>query len=143
MTEGVFDAIVAGKNSVPILGSSLREQSKLFKSIERGAAHELPHSSDQFDLVIATGWTCYYPLEYWAVVLDEIKRVLKSDGRLVFDVLDPDAERAENWAILETYLGSEVFLESVDDWKGKVKEAGGKVTKTKAGPLFTGMVASF
>ena len=33
LTEGIFDAIVAGKNSVPILGSSLREQSKLFKSI--------------------------------------------------------------------------------------------------------------
>jgi DNA primase len=33
LTEGVFDAIVAGKNSVPILGSSLKEQSKLFKSI--------------------------------------------------------------------------------------------------------------
>ena len=33
LTEGVFDAIIAGKNSVPILGSSLREQSKLFKSI--------------------------------------------------------------------------------------------------------------
>lgn len=33
LTEGVFDAIVAGKNSVPILGSTLREQSKLFKSI--------------------------------------------------------------------------------------------------------------
>ncbi len=33
LTEGVFDAIVSGKNSVPILGSSLKEQSKLFKSI--------------------------------------------------------------------------------------------------------------
>ena len=33
LTEGVFDAIIAGKNSVPILGSSLKEQSKLFKSI--------------------------------------------------------------------------------------------------------------
>ena len=33
LTEGVFDAIVSGKNSVPILGSSLREQSRLFKSI--------------------------------------------------------------------------------------------------------------
>jgi DNA primase len=33
LTEGVFDAIIAGKNSVPILGSSLREQSRLFKSI--------------------------------------------------------------------------------------------------------------
>jgi L-fucose mutarotase/ribose pyranase (RbsD/FucU family) len=33
LTEGVFDAIVAGKNSIPILGSSLKETSKLFKSI--------------------------------------------------------------------------------------------------------------
>ena len=33
LTEGVFDAIVAGKNSVPILGSTLKEQSRLFKSI--------------------------------------------------------------------------------------------------------------
>ena len=33
ITEGVFDAITAGKNSVPILGSSLRRNSKLFKEI--------------------------------------------------------------------------------------------------------------
>ena len=33
LTEGIFDAIVAGKNSIPILGSSLKEASKLFKSI--------------------------------------------------------------------------------------------------------------
>jgi hypothetical protein len=33
LTEGIFDAIVAGKNSIPILGSSLKETSKLFKSI--------------------------------------------------------------------------------------------------------------
>ena len=33
LTEGVFDAIIAGKNSVPILGSTLKQQSKLFKSI--------------------------------------------------------------------------------------------------------------
>ena len=35
LTEGIFDAIVSGKNSVPILGSSLKEQSRLFKSIIR------------------------------------------------------------------------------------------------------------
>ena len=33
IVEGVFDAIVAGPNSVPILGSTLREQSKLFQEI--------------------------------------------------------------------------------------------------------------
>ena len=33
LVEGVFDAIKAGPNSVPMLGSSLREQSKLFNTI--------------------------------------------------------------------------------------------------------------
>tara|TARA_R110000782_G_scaffold68491_12_gene137803 strand:+ start:793 stop:1722 length:930 start_codon:yes stop_codon:yes gene_type:complete len=33
LVEGVFDAIVAGENAVPILGSILRENSKLFQSI--------------------------------------------------------------------------------------------------------------
>ena len=33
LVEGVFDAIVAGENSIPILGSTLRENSKLFRKI--------------------------------------------------------------------------------------------------------------
>ena len=33
LVEGVFDAIIAGPNSVPILGSTLRENSKLFQQI--------------------------------------------------------------------------------------------------------------
>lgn len=33
LVEGVFDAIVAGDNSVPILGSTLREKSKLFQAL--------------------------------------------------------------------------------------------------------------
>jgi hypothetical protein len=33
ITEGVFDAIVAGPNAVPILGSTLRPNSKLFIKI--------------------------------------------------------------------------------------------------------------
>ena len=33
LVEGVFDAIVAGENSIPILGSTLREDSKLFRKI--------------------------------------------------------------------------------------------------------------
>jgi hypothetical protein len=33
ITEGVFDAIVAGPNSIPILGSTLKEGSKLFKEV--------------------------------------------------------------------------------------------------------------
>tara|TARA_Y100001963_G_C6756898_1_gene437383 strand:- start:1285 stop:1857 length:573 start_codon:yes stop_codon:yes gene_type:complete len=33
VVEGVFDALVAGPNSVPILGSTLREESRLFRRI--------------------------------------------------------------------------------------------------------------
>ena len=39
IVEGVFDAIVAGYNAVPILGSTLREESKLFQAI---VIHDTP-----------------------------------------------------------------------------------------------------
>ena len=35
IVEGAFDAIVAGPNAVPLLGSTLREKSKLFQEIVR------------------------------------------------------------------------------------------------------------
>jgi len=39
IVEGVFDAIVAGDNAIPILGSTLREDSKLFQAL---AIHDTP-----------------------------------------------------------------------------------------------------
>jgi hypothetical protein len=33
LTEGIFDAVKAGQNSVPLLGSTLREENKLFQRI--------------------------------------------------------------------------------------------------------------
>ena len=33
LVEGLFDAIIAGQNAIPILGSTLREESKLFQAI--------------------------------------------------------------------------------------------------------------
>lgn len=39
LVEGVFDAIVAGDNAIPILGSTLREASKLFQALVR---HDTP-----------------------------------------------------------------------------------------------------
>jgi len=38
LTEGVFDAIKAGPNSIPLLGSTLRENSKLFQEIVKNDA---------------------------------------------------------------------------------------------------------
>jgi SAM-dependent methyltransferase len=122
-------------------GSQLN--SKLFKGVQAGAAHQLQYENATFDRAIATGFSCYYPPEYWQLVLQEVKRILKPDGAFIFDVLDPDAELAENWAILEMYLGAEVHLTPLAKFTALVKEVGGKVTATKSGELFTMYRVSF
>lgn len=115
-------------------GSQLN--SKLFKRVELSPAHQLSYDNHQFDWAIATGFSCYYPLDYWRAVLTEVKRVLKPEGQFLFDVLNPEAPLAENWAILETYLGAEVFLEPLAAWKTLIQESGAKVSATLDGELF-------
>lgn len=115
-------------------GSQLN--SKLFKGVELGPAHHLNYPPGQFDLAIATGFSCYFPLEYWSAVLAEVKRVLKPDGHFVFDILNPEQPLAEDWAVLETYLGAEVFLESIAEWEKTIKAAGAKVVTRQSGELF-------
>lgn len=110
--------------------------SKLFKGVELGPAHHLRYEADQFDLAIATGFSCYFPLDYWVAVLGEVQRVLKPDGFFVFDVLNPEAALAEDWAILETYRGAEVFLEAIADWEKAMIAAGAKIVKRQGGELF-------
>lgn len=110
--------------------------SKLFRGVKLGAAHQLEYDAAQFDLVVSTGVSCYSDVDYWQSVVTEVKRVLKPGGVFVFDVLDPDAALAESWAILETYLGTEVFLESLVDWKKLIQSEGGKIVKTLPGELF-------
>lgn len=122
-------------------GSQLN--SKLFKGVQLAAANELNYEAAQFDLVFATGFSCYYPLAYWQEVLAAVKTVLKPDGFFVFDALDPETEIAENWAILETYLGAEVFLEPIGSWKKLIQQAGAKIIKQKPGELFQLFKLSF
>lgn len=110
--------------------------SKLFKGVKLGAAHHLEYDENQFDLAIATGLSCYFPLEYWTEVMAEVKRVLKPTGEFIFDVLNPDAPLAEDWAILETYLGTEVFLEPLESWEKMIKSNEAKIVKQKDGELF-------
>lgn len=117
--------------------------SKLFRGVKLGAGHLLDYGDNEFDGAIATGWSCYYSLDYWERVLDEVKRVLKPGGSFIFDAIDPDCSLAEDWAILETYLGAEVLLTSLDEWRGLVKKAGGRVVKTEKGELFQGFLVSF
>jgi SAM-dependent methyltransferase len=110
--------------------------SKLFKGVELGAAHHLNYSPAQFDLAIATGFSCYYPPDYWSTVMTEVKRVLKPGGHFVFDILDPEKPLAEDWAVLETYLGAEVFLEPVAEWEKTIKAIGAKIVSRASGELF-------
>lgn len=117
--------------------------SKLFKGVQLAPAHQLGYEANQFDLVISTGVSCYYPSEYWALVLAEVKRVLKPGGAFVFDVVDAELATAENWAILETYLGAEVQLEPLQLWKRAIQSAGGKVAKTHSGEIFQLLKVSF
>jgi SAM-dependent methyltransferase len=129
------DISVAARDILNSRGPQLN--SKLFKGVRLGAAHQLEdYEVEQFDLVIATGFSCYYPLEYWSTVLASVKRVLKPTGFFVFDLVDPQAEIAENWAILEMYLGAEVYLEPLADWEKMIKVASAQVVKTLAGDLF-------
>jgi SAM-dependent methyltransferase len=117
--------------------------SKLFQGVELGAAHGQRYNNEQFDGVIATGWSCYYPLDYWQIVFTEIKRILKPNGVLILDVIDLESDLAEDWAILETYLGAEVFLTPLNEWKKAIAQVGGKVTKTSKGELFQMLKVQF
>jgi SAM-dependent methyltransferase len=128
------DISVAAREALNSRGSQLN--AKLFKGVQAGAAHQLQYEEAMFDRAIATGFSCYYPPEYWKEVLQAVKKVLKPDGLFVFDAINPDAEIAENWAILEMYLGAEVYLTPLAEFTELVKEVGGKVTATKPGELF-------
>jgi SAM-dependent methyltransferase len=132
---------VVARNALNSRGPQLN--SKLFKGVQSGAAHQLEYEPDTFDQVIATGFSCYYPPEYWQLVIQAVKRVLKPDGIFIFDAIDPNAELAENWAILEMYLGAEVFLTPLEQFTEMVKESGGRVSATKSGELFQMYQVSF
>lgn len=110
--------------------------SKLFKGVKLAPAHKLEYEPATFDLVIATGVSCYYPLSYWEQVMAAVKPCLKPGGNFVFDVINPEQELAENWAILETYLGADVELLELTQWRGLIKSSGAKVTKQSAGDVF-------
>lgn len=125
---------VVARDALNARGSQLN--SKLFKGVALGTAQQLAYESGQFDLAIATGWSCYYPLDYWAGVIAEVKRILKPGGQFVFDVLNPEQPLAEDWAVLEMYLGAEVFLEPISEWEKMIQAAGAKVARRKSGELF-------
>ncbi|MFO8041407.1 MAG: class I SAM-dependent methyltransferase [Sodalinema sp.] len=136
-----WDALFYGRDISRVACDALKSRapqlnSKLFKGVTVGGAHFLEdYEANFFDLVIATGVSCYFPLDYWQRVIEAVQTVLKPGGQFVFDVLNPEAPLAEDWAILETYLGSEVFLEPLSDWERLFKAHSQKVSR-RPGELF-------
>ena len=136
-----WDALFYGRDISRVACEALKSRapqlnSKLFKGVTVGGAHFLEdYEANFFDLVIATGVSCYFPLDYWQRVIEAVQTVLKPGGQFVFDVLNPEAPLAEDWAILETYLGSEVFLEPLSDWESLFKANSQKVSR-RPGELF-------
>ncbi|MGQ9866285.1 MAG: class I SAM-dependent methyltransferase [Pseudanabaenaceae cyanobacterium] len=135
-----WDLIFYGRDVSPSLcqmmnarGSQLN--SKLYKGTEFGAAHHLPYEP-MFDRVIATGVSCYFPLAYWEAVIEAVRRVLKPDGALVFDAIDPASPAAEDWAILETYVGAEGFLTPLAEFRTLIQDRGGKIQAERPGNPF-------
>ena len=64
-----------------------------------------------------------------------MQTVLKPGGQFVFDVINPETPLAEDWAILETYLGAEVFLEPLSEWERLLNAKGQKLSR-RSGELF-------
>ncbi|MGV2827222.1 class I SAM-dependent methyltransferase [Myxosarcina sp. GI1(2024)] len=142
--EAFFSGQEVSKTARDILMSRAPQlNSKLFRGVKLGGGHLLAYEDARFNGAIATGWSCYYSLDYWERVIAEVKRVLKPKGVFIFDVIDPEKPLAEDWAILETYLGAEVLLTPLDEWHALVRQTGGKIVKTLPGELFETWQVSF
>ena len=136
-----WDACFHGHEVSPVACQALTARgpqlnSKLFKGMRQAPAHRLDYDAGYFDMVIATGVSCYYPIDYWDGVIQQVKKVLKPGGWFIFDALSPDAPLAESWAILETYLGAEVFLTDLEQWPAVVKSNAGRVVSHRDYELF-------
>ena len=73
LVEGVFDAITIGQNAIPILGSTLREQSRLFQAL---AIHDTPvYMALDHDAEKKAEWIIKsllrYDLEVFKIPIDE------------------------------------------------------------------------
>ena len=111
--------------------------SKLFKSMRQGRAHQLDvYEENQFDLAIATGFLSYYPPDYLSLMWLPLRRVLKPKALLIFDVVNPDSRWIDEWGLGEIYKGTEPILTPLKDWEALIKQLGGKLRKQEAADLF-------
>lgn len=136
-----WEAYFYGLDLRPSLVQAVRSRApqlngKLFKSLEQGAPHDLGrYPEGAFDLVIVAGFSPYFPIAYSEQVLDEIGRVLKAGGNLLWEVVDPDARWFEDWSIGQMYRGLEVYDTTPVEWQALLATRG-TIKKELAGELF-------
>ena len=118
--------------------------SKLFKEMHRGVAHNLSqYEENQFQLAIATGFFYYYPVEYFSAVWTQLSRVMQPKSTLVVELVNPESEWADEWGLLEIDKGVEPLFVSLTDWEAAFKRSGAKVRKRGEGELFVSYSLAF
>ncbi len=111
--------------------------SKLFKSMKQGPAHLLsPYEGQIFDLVVATGFLYYYPLQYFPLVWHSIQPLLKPDGDLIIDAIKSDSPWVDEWGLIELFKGTEPQLVTSTVWEAQIKQLGGHILDQSEGELF-------
>jgi len=94
LVEGVFDAIVAGENAIPILGSTLRENTKLFQAI---AINDTPvYLALDEDAKKKTGQIVKNMLKYDIELLQIDTSGCEDVGSMTSDVFNDRMSRADS-----------------------------------------------
>jgi len=111
--------------------------SKLFKSMQEGRAHQMDiYDTDQFDFAIATGFLYYYPPEYFSIMWPQLRRVLKPKAPLIVEFANPDSDWADEWGLIELHKETEPILTPLKTWEMTIKQLGGQIRKQAMGELF-------
>ncbi len=111
---------------------------KLFKSMHKGPAHLLEvYDTQQFDVVIATGFLYYYPLEYVALIWERLQPYLKPSTHLLLEWVNTESPWVEEWGLTELFKGTEPQLIDGSEFEQQIKDLGGQIVEQASGELFT------
>jgi DNA primase len=111
LVEGVFDAIVAGENALPLLGSTLREDSALFRHISN--SHDEVYVSLDKDAVKKQKKLIEVLLRYGKVVFEVPYPKAKDIGDITkeeFSFLKKNSKRITNESYFQSLIEGEMRL---------------------------------
>jgi ubiquinone/menaquinone biosynthesis C-methylase UbiE len=114
-------AMCYGIDQSPKMLEKLRlkvKQEGIEKNVEKitvGTAEKLPYPDEKFNWVVCIGMFEYYPFEYTEVVLSEVIRVLKPEGKCFIDIPNPSNSYAQerDWIFGYDLVEFESLLKSL------------------------------